>query len=71
MRRPTAEGGAPAAAARRTHRSKTVRAKLDASVGYQFLIAVLAATNIVPEANESNNVVVSPAIARGTSNDRD
>jgi len=52
-------------------RSKTVRAKLDASVGDQFLIAVLAATNIVPEANESNNVVVSPAIARGTSNDRD
>jgi len=27
-----------------------------------FLIALLDATNIVPEANESNNVVVSPAV---------
>jgi hypothetical protein len=53
-----------------TH-SKTVRVRLDASVGGQFLIAVLDATNIVPEAHESNNVVVSPAISREPSNDRD
>jgi len=52
-------------------RSKTVRVRLDASVGGQFLIAVLDATNIVPEANESNNVVVSPAISREPSNDRE
>src|SRR5262249_54682416 len=52
-------------------RSKAVRVQVDASVGGQFLTAVLDATSAVPEAKESNNVVVSPAISRRTSNDPD
>jgi hypothetical protein len=51
-------------------RTQRLRAQLEGSASGQFLIAVLDAADTIPEADERNNVVVSPAISQERSNAR-